>query len=67
LTVAGLAARLGVKKHWVYRNVASQEIDSDLYIRFKGRIYLFPDEPEVIEPIRQLLPPRFRMKEEPQQ
>jgi hypothetical protein len=61
LTVGGLATRLGVKKQWVYRHLASQEIETRLYTRFKGRIYLFPDKPEVIEPIRQLLPPSFRL------
>lgn len=61
LTVDGLATRLGVKKQWVYRHLASQEIEPRLYTRFKGRIYLFPDKSEVIEPIRQLLPPRFRL------
>jgi DNA invertase Pin-like site-specific DNA recombinase len=60
LTVAGMAARLGVQKQCVYRHLARHNIDPSLYIRYKGRVYLFPDEPEVIGQIRQVLPSRYQ-------
>jgi DNA invertase Pin-like site-specific DNA recombinase len=62
LTVGGIADQLGVKKHWVYHQLATQKIDPGLYIRhIKSRIYLFLDTPETIEQIRSLLPPGLQM------
>ncbi len=61
LTVRGLAARLGVSTGTVYRNLEHGQIAPDYYTRHpQSQVYLFRDEPEVIEQLRRQVSPGFR-------
>jgi len=59
LTVRGLAARLGVDWHWVYRRIRNGTIDPSYVTRHpQGKVYLIQDDPALIEQLRQLLSER---------
>ena len=61
LTVRGLAARLGVNMGTVYRNLEHGQIDPGYYTRHpQSQVYLFLDEPEVIEQLRRQVSPGLR-------
>lgn len=49
LTVTGLAARLGVRRGWVYRRLSAERIDPAYLVRRPhGQGWLIKDEPELI-------------------
>jgi len=57
LTARGLAARLGIDVNWVYPRLYSGAIKAEYLSRHpQSNIWLIQDCPEVIEPLRQMLP-----------
>ena len=56
LTTRGLAARLGVKRRWVYHRIRSGQIAPTYITRHpQSDIYLIQDDPELIAHLHQLL------------
>ncbi|MCA1628039.1 MAG: recombinase family protein [Acidobacteria bacterium] len=57
LTARGLASRLGIDVNWVYRRLYGGAIKAEYLSRHpQSNIWLIQDRPEVIEPLRQMLP-----------